>query len=91
MGSEDHCSEKRKIVWPKQFIVDNYEILIITVDGTNCAIWEPKHNNLAKDKWFFSHKKNMIMDPCYGLSGSNRGYNPKGFAREWNVNHYFCD
>jgi DDE superfamily endonuclease len=32
--------------------------MIITVDGTDCAIWEPKHNNLPKDKRFFSHKKN---------------------------------
>jgi DDE superfamily endonuclease len=50
--------KKRKIVWPEQFIVDNNEILIITVDGTDCAIWEPKHNNLPKDKRLFSQKKN---------------------------------
>jgi 16S rRNA G966 N2-methylase RsmD len=48
--------KKRKIVWPKQFIVDNNKILIITVDETDCTIWEHKHNNLPKDKQFFSHK-----------------------------------
>jgi hypothetical protein len=48
----------RKIVWPKRFNDSDAEKFIITVDGTDCAIWEPKHDKLPKDKRFFSKKKN---------------------------------
>jgi hypothetical protein len=50
--------KKRKIVWSERFSVDGDEIFIVTVDGTDCAIWEPKHNNLPKDKRYFLKKKN---------------------------------
>ena len=50
--------KSKKIVWPKRFDEDNSEIFIISVDGTDCAIWEPKHGKLPKDKKFFSKKKN---------------------------------
>jgi hypothetical protein len=39
----------KKNAWPERFSVDGNEIFIITVDGTDCAVWEPKHNNLPKD------------------------------------------
>lgn len=31
---------------------------VISVDGTDCAIWEPKHSKLPQDKKFYSKKKN---------------------------------
>jgi hypothetical protein len=50
--------KSKKIIWPKRFDEDDSEIFIISVDGTDCAIWEPKHGKLPKDKKFFSKKKN---------------------------------
>lgn len=50
--------KEKKIVWPERFSDDDSEVYIITVDGTDCAIWEPKHDNLPMDKRYFSQKKN---------------------------------
>lgn len=50
--------KKKKIVWPKRFDTDNSEIFIITMDGTDCPIWEPKHPHLPVDKSYYSKKKN---------------------------------
>lgn len=50
--------KSKKIIWPTRFDDDDGEIFIISVDGTDCAIWEPKHSKLPKDSKFFSKKKN---------------------------------
>ena len=50
--------KRKKIVWPKRFDLEDSEIFIMSVDGTDCAIWEPKHGQLPQDKKFFSKKKN---------------------------------
>ena len=50
--------ESKKIVWPKRFDEEDSEIFIISVDGTDCAICEPKHGLLPVDKKFYSQKKN---------------------------------
>jgi len=49
--------KSKKIVWPKRFDEDNSKIFIISVDGTDCAIWEPKHGQLPKDKKFFQRRR----------------------------------
>jgi hypothetical protein len=56
VGYEDRRSEKKKECLAKAVSVDGDEIFIITVDGTDCAIWEHKHNTLPKR--YFSKKKN---------------------------------
>ena len=45
-----------KIKWPDRFDDPDSEIFIITVDGTDCRIWEPKHPTLSVDKSYYSHK-----------------------------------
>ena len=45
-----------KIFWNVDFDKDHTEIFIVSVDGTDFRIWEPKHPNLPFDKDFYSHK-----------------------------------
>jgi hypothetical protein len=45
-----------KIKWPDRFDDADTEIFILTVDGTDCRIWEPKHPTLSIDKSYYSHK-----------------------------------
>jgi hypothetical protein len=57
----------RKIVWPKRFNDSDAENFIITVDGTDCAIWEPKHDKLPKDKRFEEKepcRREVLGCPC---------------------------
>ena len=49
---------EEKIKWPKRFDDKDGEIFIISTDGTDCAIWEPKDRLLPQDKKFFTKKKN---------------------------------
>ena len=56
--------KSKKITWPKRFDEDDSKIFIISVDGTDCAIWELKHGQLLKDKKFFSKKKNRAGVKC---------------------------
>lgn len=52
-----------KIVWRDHLDDPNTEVFIITVDGTDCAIWEQKHPIFYKDTRYFTKKKN-----CAGLT-----------------------
>jgi hypothetical protein len=47
-----------KIVWLKRFDKEDSEIIIISVDGTDCPIWEPKHATLPRETKYYSKKKN---------------------------------
>lgn len=47
----------RKIVWnDEKYSSPNSAIFIITIDGTDFKIWEPKHPTMPLDKGYFSKK-----------------------------------
>lgn len=46
-----------KIVWDRSLDDPNTQVFIITVDGVDCHIWEPKHPTLPIDKAYWSHNK----------------------------------
>ena len=48
----------KKIEWDPDFDKDDTEVFIMTVDGTDFRIWEPKHDTLPYDKGYWSHKHN---------------------------------
>lgn len=51
--------KKKKIVWPtNHFNSHQTERFIVSVDGTDFKIWEPKHPTLPIDKGHCSHKFN---------------------------------
>ena len=47
---------KKKIVWQESLDDPNTEIFVVTVDGTDCKIWEKKHPLLNKNSKLCSHK-----------------------------------
>ena len=47
---------RQKIVWDPDFDKDNTEVFILSVDGTDFRVWEPKHPTLPVDKQYCSHK-----------------------------------
>jgi hypothetical protein len=53
-----------QIVWPENWTTGSDNItdntFIISVDGTHCAIDEPKHAVLSQDPAYFSHKMNRV-------------------------------
>lgn len=48
--------KKDKIVWPESLNDPNSEIFIVSVDGTDCKIWEKKHPLMNKNSKLCSHK-----------------------------------
>lgn len=48
----------KKIVWPANFNSQETERFIVSVDGTDFKIWEPKHPTLPIDRRYCSHKFN---------------------------------
>ncbi len=45
-----------KIVWDPDFDEDDTEVFIMTLDGTDFRIWEPKHQSFPYDKGYYAHK-----------------------------------
>lgn len=56
LGREDPRAPGEKIKWPRRFDDPDTERFIITVDGVDCKIWEPKRPTLPVDKSYYSHK-----------------------------------
>lgn len=48
----------KKILWPTNFNSHEAERFIVSVDGTDFKIWEPKHPTFPIDKGYCSHKFN---------------------------------
>lgn len=75
----------KKIVWDeKKYSSANEAIFIITIDGTDFKIWEPKHPSMPLDKGFYSKKfahgavkyeiaVDLYSSKCVWINGPFRG------------------
>lgn len=50
--------KEKKIVWSKDLLSHETEIIAISVDAVNFRTWEKKHPTLNKDPKFYDHKHN---------------------------------